>query len=61
MATNNKYQAAIAGVMAYLKAEEEQHPVEPDVIIGSPNAWALNGRQNIMQMRSLMQRRVLKR
>jgi hypothetical protein len=58
-----KQAAAIAGVLNYLKTEsEEQHlqnrtklPVRPF------SAWTQHGRQTIMHMRGLVQRRVLKR
>lgn len=57
-----KISAAIAGVMYYLKAEEEMMlSKEPSVAERHPTPWALNGRQTIMQMRALVQRRGLKR
>jgi hypothetical protein len=57
-----KILAAIAGVMYYLKSEEEMAvPTAPTVAELFPSPWALNGRQTIMQMRSMVQRRILKR
>lgn len=53
--------AAIAAVLYYLKADEEQVVREPLVQASYPSPWALNGRQTTMQMRALIQRRVLKR
>lgn len=57
-----KMVAAVTGVL-YLKNLEEQakqrfNIESPNI---SPSTWALYGRQTIMQMRSLLQRRVLKR
>lgn len=54
--------AAISGVMAYLRGEGEKKPekrLPPPMTTLSP--WALYGRQSIMYMRTLVQRRVLKR
>ncbi len=56
-----KIRAAIAGVMCYLGASEAPHRMEPSVQTVMPSPWALNGRQTIIQNRSLVQRRVLKR
>ncbi len=57
-----KMKAAIAGVMQYIQATEEENVLRPGVqFFRGPSPWALNGRQAIMQMRSLLQRRVLRR
>ena len=56
-----KQKAAIAGVLQYLQFENEQLRVEPVFAKKYPSPWQLNGRTSIMQMRGLVQRRVLKR
>jgi hypothetical protein len=58
-----KQAAAIAGVLEYLKSESEAHLcLQKAALSGrSSGAWALHGRQTIMHMRGLVQRRVLKR
>ena len=61
MDNDSKLQAAIAGVMYYMMTEEEQQPAVAEKPATGPAAWALNGRQTIMQWRTLVQRRVLKR
>jgi hypothetical protein len=61
MESNLKVQAAIGGVLYYLKSEEESTKILPHVIQHHPNPWQLNARTSIMQMRGLLQRRVLKR
>ena len=66
MALDKKRVAAIAAVMNYIKSEEEmvaaqamagrgagRQPAAPVAI----NLWGVSGRQEIMQMRSLMQLR----
>jgi len=63
MEKNKKIQAAIAGVMYYMQSEEEQRPALPEAMptTSGASAWAMNGRQTIMQWRGLVQARVLKR
>jgi len=56
-----KQKAAIAGVLQYLQSENKQLRVEPLFVNTYPSPWQLNGRTAIMQMRGLIQRRVLKR
>ena len=56
----NKIAAAVAGVLNYLQIEKEQKQ-QDGIPVSSPSPWALFGRQSIMQMRNLVQRRVLKR
>jgi hypothetical protein len=57
-----KMKAAIAGVMQYVQATEDEHVLRPGAqFFRVPSPWATSGRQAIMQMRSLLQRRVLKR
>ncbi|MBN1411890.1 MAG: hypothetical protein JW969_13660 [Spirochaetales bacterium] len=53
--------AAISGVMYYIASNETRHRVEPSVQVTVPTPWTLNGRQTMIQMRTLVQRRVLKR
>ena len=65
--TQKKIAAAIAAVMHYLKAEEEQAALQlaaADVAPAAPagpKLWALNGRQAQMQLRNLMQLRTFGR
>ncbi|MFZ0243079.1 MAG: hypothetical protein WAL90_15670 [Desulfobacterales bacterium] len=66
MGLEKKKAAAIAAVMSYIESEEEMvaaqamagrgagQPVSGPVAI---NLWGLNGRQTMMQLRSLMQLR----
>ena len=61
MQEDRKARAAIAGVLSYIKTREEEYIAEPQVSAHMPTPWQLSGRQSIMQMRGLMQRRVLKR
>jgi hypothetical protein len=62
MERNIKMKAAIAGVMQYIQVTEEENALRPGYQINrGPNPWSLSGRQSIMQMRALLQRRVLKR
>jgi hypothetical protein len=56
-----KKKAAIAGALYYLKAEEEKKHGRPIVTAKIPNPWQLHGRQSMMHMKNLIQRRVLKR
>ena len=60
MHSDKKLKAAIAGVLYYLQSEEE-HKIEHVKAQTFPTPWQLHGRTTIMQMRGLVQRRVLKR
>ena len=60
MHPENKLKAAIAGVLYYLQKEQE-YEIEPIVTKRFPTPWQLSGRTTIMQMRGLVQRRILKR
>ena len=55
--------AAIAGVLAFLKSEEEARRLSFRVNAPGtgPGPWVLQARRGIMQMRALIQARVLKR
>jgi hypothetical protein len=53
--------AVLAGVTRYLEEEEESKVTKAAAAPGAASAWALHGRQGIMRMRELVQRRVLKR
>jgi hypothetical protein len=61
MDEDRKIKAAIAGVMYFMGTKEATGRMEPMVQTIMPSPWALNGRQTIIQNRSLIQRRVLKR
>jgi hypothetical protein len=62
MDDDTKMKAAIAGVMQYIQVTEEENASGlGDRSHRAPSPWAMNGRQSIMQMRALLQRRVLKR
>jgi hypothetical protein len=61
MQSDLKLKAAIAGVLYYLQMEKTEHKIEPVVAKIIPTPWQLHGRTSIMQMRGLVQRRVLKR
>ncbi len=58
-----KKSAAIAAVINFIKTEEEaimlqsvQVPPEPESAVCAPPAlWGISGRQNMMQMRNMMQ------
>ncbi len=60
---DKKKTAAISGVLYYLREEEEQRQRNACSSLARvlPSAWALYGRQKTMQMRDLVQRRLLKR
>jgi hypothetical protein len=60
MHSDKKLKAAVAGVLYYLQMEEEQK-IEHVMAKTFPTPWQLSGRTTIMQMRGLVQRRVLKR
>ena len=60
MSSETKLKAAIAGVLYYMQMEED-YEVEPVVTRRYPTPWQLSGRTSIMQMRALVQRRVIKR
>jgi hypothetical protein len=65
MKDNPKLVAAVAAVMNYIKTEEElaiaqagqTAAAQPSALSAAPamNLWGINGRQSIMNMRSLMQ------
>ena len=61
MAEDKKLQAALAGVLYYIQSEQSAGSIEREVPSRSTSPWQLNGRMSIMQMRGLVQRRVLKR
>jgi hypothetical protein len=57
-----KMKAAIAGVVQYIEATEEEMPAQQrGQIFTGGTPWSMSGRQAIMQMRALLQRRVLRR
>ena len=66
MEDDKKIAAAISAVMAYIKTEEEimlmqssagasGYQASPADLAPTASAWGLSGRQQAMQMRSLMQ------
>ncbi|MCF8070115.1 MAG: hypothetical protein K9L30_16150 [Desulfobacterales bacterium] len=65
MENNKKVSAAIAAVLQYIVSEEEivcmaaasaaQAPAAPSLPIAPLKMWGVVGRQQMMQMRSLMQ------
>jgi len=62
MDQDTKVKAAIAGVMQYIEVTEEEIPSQTrcqSFSGGTP--WSMSGRQTIMQMRGLLQRRLLRR
>ena len=65
-APEKKWAAALAAVSAYIQTEEEAllmpPPVTPEPRLSkTPNLWGMGGRQEIMQMRSLMQLKCMHR
>lgn len=57
---DKKQIAAIAGVVAYLASETPQsYPQRP--LENAPSLWQQYGRQQTMQYRDLIQRRIIKR
>lgn len=65
-ASEKKLAAALAAVSACIQTEEEALLMPPPVkpvprLTQSPNLWGLGGRQEIMQMRNLMQMKGLHR
>ncbi|MDJ0782984.1 MAG: hypothetical protein QNJ22_13500 [Desulfosarcinaceae bacterium] len=65
-AHEKKLAAALAAVSAYIQTEEEALLLPPPVKpiprqSKTPNLWGMGGRQEIMQMRSLMQLKGLQR
>lgn len=52
-----KVAAAIGGVMQYLKTEQQALAAVQAGQVQRPNLWGLSGRQDAMQMRTLMQMR----
>jgi len=61
MKQDKKIRAAIFGVLHYMRTEEERKHIESNINIRILSPWQLNGRQTIMQMSNLMQRRLFKR
>ena len=61
MSDSNKQLAAIAGVMAMLISEEPtlEYPQRP--LENAPSVWQAYGRQQTMQYRDIIQRRIIKR
>ena len=59
----NKKIAALTGALYYLKErrEEQERTAACTEAPARESPWAQYGRQNIMQMRALVQRRVLRR
>ena len=58
---NNKHIAALAGVMHYVKAEEERNRLLQERLVGPyimANRWSMYGRRAIMQLRYRTQRRI---
>ena len=61
MDKDTKKKAAIAGVIQLLQAEKEAATlIEPEPK-NYPSPWAFYSRQNIMNNREMLQRRVVKR
>ena len=65
-ASEKKLAAALAAVSAYIQTEEEAlvmpPPVKPEPRLSkTPNLWGVGGRQEIMQMRNIMQMKGLHR
>ena len=65
-ASEKKLAAAVAAVSAYIQSEEEALVMPPPVkpvprLSKTPNLWGMGGRQEIMQMRNLMQMKGLHR
>ncbi len=54
---NNKYIAAIAGVLYYLQEEKRGLPETP--VYNIINRWSMHGRQTIMKLRTRAQLRTL--
>ena len=70
MEQDKKMVAAVSAVMHYLKTEEEflamQAAARPQMPVEAPpaapvNLWAVSGRQEQMQVRSMMQMKVFQR
>jgi len=60
MEHQDKIAAAVAAVAAFIKSEEEALclqavPVARPKLAVRPNLWGASGRQNMMQVRNLMQ------
>ncbi len=71
MDKRKKIAAAVSAVMMYIKTEEEQavasaqfsgaDQVSSEILNkGAANLWGVSGRQDIMQLRTMMQLRALK-
>jgi len=61
MSEDPKVRAAIAAVLQYLRSEEETVMQVATAPAQWPSPWAMSGRQSVMRMRDLLQRRLLKR
>lgn len=59
MEDRKKLSAIIAAVNAYLDEEASAVVTTPQRPMAGINVWQLYGRQEIMQMRSLWQRRII--
>lgn len=59
METNKKIAAAMAAVMTYIKTEEESVIIPPPAPSG-PSVWSISGRQELMNIRSMMQFKAFK-
>ena len=60
MSDNKKELAAIAGALAFLESEESiTYPHRP--LENAPSVWQAYGRQQTMQYRDIVQRRIIKR
>ncbi|MDD2390566.1 MAG: hypothetical protein PHP23_12650 [Desulfobacterales bacterium] len=63
MKTRKKIAAAMAAVTNYIKTEEEQLAMQAAIPLQRPTPisfWGQSARQNVMQMRTLMQFRSFK-
>jgi hypothetical protein len=56
---NQELQAILTGVARHIEEIDEAERLHSGG--DGPGAWALHGRQTIMQMRDLVQRRLVKR
>ena len=59
MDTKKKIAAAMAAVMTYIKVEEESAIMPPPAPAGL-SVWSISGRQEMMQLRSMMQFKAFK-
>ncbi len=71
MDKTKKIAAAVSAVMMYIKTEEEQvmangqlagiEQSSPEIQLGgTANLWGISGRQDIMQLRTMMQLRTFR-